>query len=78
MFADKAGQNLLVKVNSDFLRADINFVLINQDSGHTYRPRHRMEDTKKLLIIDMPPGTYRLIIFAQNLLKSNGVSLKQM
>lgn len=77
-FAEKAGQNLLIKVNSDFLRADINFVLINQDSGHTYRPQHRMEDTKKLLIIDLPPGVYRLIIFSQNLSKSNGVSLKQM
>ena len=37
-----------------------------------------MEDTKKLLIIDLPPGVYRLIIFSQNLSKSNGVSLKQM
>ena len=37
-FEEKTGQNLLVKVTSDFLRADVNFMVINADSKHIYRP----------------------------------------
>ena len=65
-FEAKTGQNLLAKATSDFLRADVNFMLINTDSKHVYRPQHRMEDTKKLLVNDLPAGVYRLVIFVQN------------
>lgn len=56
-----------MKVSSDFLRSDINFVLIAIEDDHHYMPQHRFEDGQKMSIIDLAPGYYRLIIFTQNI-----------
>jgi len=66
MFEERDDLNLAMKVSSDFLRCDIDFVMISVDDDHHYMPQHRFEDGKKLLIMDMPPGYYRIIVFTQN------------
>lgn len=55
-----------MKVASDFMRADVNYMLTNIDEEHHYMAQHIFEDGKKLILPELPPGFYRLIVFMQN------------
>ena len=63
LFEERDDLNLAMRVASDFMRADINFVLIDIQTEHHYMPQHIFEDAKKLVIPELPPGFYRLMIF---------------
>ena len=58
--------NLAMKVASDFLRADVNFVMIHVETNHHFMPQHIFEDAKKMILPELPPGHFRIIIFMQN------------
>ena len=62
-FEERDDLNLIMKASSDFLRADINFVIIGLSTDHHYMPQHKFEDSKKLVIMDLPPDFYRIIVF---------------
>jgi hypothetical protein len=66
LFEERDDLNLAFRVASDFMRADINYVLIHIESEHKYMPQHTFEDAKKLVVPELPPGYYRLMIFMQN------------
>ena len=66
IFEERDDMNLAMKVSSDFLRADVNFVMIHVDSDHHFLPQHSFEDAKKLVVPDLAPGYYRIIVFMQN------------
>jgi len=66
IFEDRDDLNLAMKISSDFLRSDVNFVLIHVESDHHFMPQHIFEDSKKMSLPEMTPGVYRLIIFMQN------------
>ena len=63
MFEERDDLNLAMKISSDFLRSDVNFVLIHDETDHHFMPQHVFEDSKKMSIPEMVPGIYRLIIF---------------
>ena len=63
---DTEDLNLMAKINSDFLRADVNFLLIHVESNHIFKPQHIFESGKKLALMNIPGGIYRLLIFTQN------------
>ena len=66
LFEDRDDLNLAMKVSSDFLRADVNFLLVHLDTDHHFMPQHIFEDAKKMMIPDLIPGLYRIVIFMQN------------
>ena len=66
IFEERDDMNLAMKVSSDFLRADVNFVMIHVDSEHHFLPQHTFEDSKKLVVPDLAPGYYRIIVYMQN------------
>ena len=55
-----------MKVSSDFLRADVNFVMVEMETDHHYNPQHHFEDSKKMVIHDLPTGLYRVMVYMQN------------
>ena len=63
LFEERDDINLAVKVASDFMRADVNFILTNLDDDHHHMPQHVFEDGKKLVVPSLPLGFYRLTIF---------------
>ena len=62
-----------MKVSSDFLRSDVNFLLIHLDTDHHFMPQHRFEDAKKLSLPDLIPGLYKIVIFMQNVENGHNV-----
>ena len=50
MFEERDDMNMVMKVSSDFLRSNVNFILIHVDSGHHFVPQHTFEDAKKLVL----------------------------
>ena len=38
MFEERDDMNMVMKVSSDFLRSNVNFILIHVDSGHHFVP----------------------------------------
>ena len=67
-----------MKVSADFLRADIMFVMISVSTDHHYMPQHKFEDSRKMLIMDLPPDYYRIIIFTQNVEMAHNVIFQPM
>jgi len=53
LFEDRQDLNLALKVTSDFMRADVTFILTQLDSGHNYMAQHIFEDAKKLAVVDL-------------------------
>ena len=41
-------------------------MMIGLSTDHHYMPQHKFEDSKKMLIMDLPPDYYRFIVFMQN------------
>lgn len=66
MFEEREDLHMAMKVASDFMRADVTFLLTNLDEDHHYMPQHIFEDGKKMVLTELPPGFYRLVIFMQN------------
>lgn len=76
---EKEGLNLLIKSTCDFLRLDISFILLNKDTNHIYSPQSHSEDKKKLLILDLPSGAYKLIVYARKCdVRTNDRSMQAM
>lgn len=48
MFEDRNDLNLAMKVTSDFMRADVNFLMTNVETGQHFMPQHIFEDSKKM------------------------------
>lgn len=65
MLEPKTGINLEVSTTSDFLRLDISFLVVNMQTRHIYSPLSVSEDKKKLLVPDIPGGTYKLYVYAR-------------
>ena len=55
-----------MKASSDFLRADVTFVMINLETEHHFMSQHIFEDSKKMILPELVPGFYRIIVFMQN------------
>jgi len=67
-FEKKEGINIVITSTSDFLRLDINFVLVNTHSLHMYSPQYYpSEDKKKLLIQNVAGGKYKLYVYTRRL-----------
>ena len=66
-FEERDDLNIIMKANSDFLRADVQFMLIGLSTDHHYMPQHKFEDSKKMVIMDLPPDYYRIVVFMQNI-----------
>lgn len=66
LFEDRDDLNLAMKVSSDFLRADVTFVMVDLETNHHYMSQHIFEDAKKMILPELTPGFYRVIVFMQN------------
>ena len=66
LFEDRDDLNLAMKVSSDFIRADVTFVMIEMETDHHYMAQHIFEDAKKMIVPELTPGFYRMIVFMQN------------
>ena len=66
MFEDRDDLNLAMKVTSDFMRADVTFMLTNVLTGQHFLPQHIFEDSKKMMLPSLDTGFYRLMVYMQN------------
>lgn len=66
MFEDREDLSLAMKTVSDFMRADVSFVMTNVVSGQHFMPQHIFEDSKKMQIPEVEAGFYRIIVFMQS------------
>ena len=66
VFEDRDDLNMIMKVSSDFLRADVNFIVNHLDTDHHFMAQHIFEDAKKMALPELIPGAYRFVIFMQN------------
>ena len=55
-----------MKVTSDFMRADVTFLMTEVATGQHFMPQHIFEDSKKMQVPMLEPGYYRIIVFMQN------------
>lgn len=55
-----------MKVTSDFMRADVTFLMTEVATGQHFMPQHIFEDSKKMQAPMLEPGYYRIIVFMQN------------
>ena len=65
-FEERDDLNLAMKVSSDFMRADVTYLLTQVSTGAHFMPQHIFEDSKKMQVPMLEPGFYRIIVFMQN------------
>jgi hypothetical protein len=65
-FEERDDLNMAMKVVSDFMRADVNYIMTEVNTGAHFTAQHIFEDSKKMQVPMLQPGFYRIIVFMQN------------